>query len=132
MAVSGVAVETLSVTIGSREEQISVLSFVDRRSRPARRKQWLLVRSIERLLFSVGAGDRSTGAFAAHLARCSMADAPMCCEKALVNDGTLTQAEFDAGELRRRRCLHSLAPSLLPRHHPLTPPAFALRAVRSP
>ena len=98
MAAAAVAVETLTVALQGREERLTVLSFVDRRTRPNRRKQWLLIRSLERLLFGVGEGDRSTGAFAAHLGKCSMADAPLCCEKARVADTTITQQELDAGQ----------------------------------
>ena len=98
MAAAAVAVETLTVALQGREEKLTVLSFMDRRTRPNRRKQWLLIRGLERLLFGVGEGDRSTGAFAAHLGKCSMADAPLCCEKARVADTTITQQELDAGE----------------------------------
>ena len=98
MAAAAVAVETLTVALQGREEKLTVLSFMDRRTRPNRRKQWLLIRGLERLLFGVGEGDRSTGAFAAHLGKCSMADAPLCCEKARVDDNTITQQEFDAGQ----------------------------------
>ena len=98
MAAAAVAVETLTVALQGREEKLTVLSFMDRRTRPNRRKQWLLIRGLERLLFGVGEGDRSTGAFAAHLGKCSMADAPLCCEKARVDDNTITQQELDAGQ----------------------------------
>ena len=96
---SAVATETLTLALGGEEHTLTILSFVDRRGRkPHRRKQWLLVRAIERLLFSVRDGARSTGAYAAHLGKCSMSDAVMCCERAKVNDGTLTDAELHAGE----------------------------------
>ena len=95
---AAVAVETLTVALGGREENMTVLSFLDRRSRPYRRKQWLLIRGIERLLFNVGEFNRSTGAFAAHLNKCTMRHAVLCCEKARVNDQTITDAELGAGK----------------------------------
>ena len=94
---AAVAVQELSVSLNGTEETLSVLSFIDRRKRPFRRKNWLLIRGIERLLFGVRHGDRSTGAFAAHLSKCSMADSVMCCEKARVTENTMTQQELDAG-----------------------------------
>ena len=95
---SAVASQQFTVALGGAEEEFSVLSFIDRRGRkPHRRKQWILVRSIERLLYGVGAGSRSTGAFACHLSKCSMSDAVLCCEKACVDDGTMKQDELDAG-----------------------------------
>ena len=93
-----VATETLSVTLSGTVHEMAVLSFIDRRGRrPHRRKQWLLVRGVERLLFGVGAGDRSTGAFQAHLSKCSMSEGALVSDKACVEDETLTQAEFDTG-----------------------------------
>ena len=95
---SAVASQQFTVHLDGAEEQFSVLSFIDRRGRkPHRRKQWILVRSIERLLYGVGAGSRSTGAFAAHLSKCSMSDAVLCCERSRVDDGMMKQDELDAG-----------------------------------
>ena len=94
---AAVAVQQLSVSLHGREETISVLSFIDRRKNPRRRKQWLLIRHIERLLYGVEEGGRSTGAFSAHLSHCSMSDAVLCCDKACVDDGTITMEEKDAG-----------------------------------
>lgn len=94
-----VATETLTVALSGKETQLTVLSFVDRRGRkPYRRKQWLLVRGLERLLFNVGEGQRSTGAFAAHLGKCSMSESVLCCERDRVNDETMREDEFQAGE----------------------------------
>jgi len=96
---AGVATETLVVALGGEETQLSVLSFVDRRGRkPYRRKQFLLVRGLERLLFNVQHGQRSTGAFAAHLGKCSMSESVLCCERDRVNDGTIKDDEFQAGQ----------------------------------
>ena len=95
---AAVAVETLTVALDGREESMTVLSFPDRRSRPYRRKQWLLIRGIERLLFNVGEFNRSTGAFATHLNKCTMRHAVLCCEKARVEDQTITDAELGAGK----------------------------------
>ena len=99
-----VATETLSVTLSGTAHDMPVLSFVDRRGRrPHRRKQFLLVRAIERLLFGVRDGARSTGAFAAHLSKNTLTDAVLTCERARVEDNTLTNDELDAGIGRATR-----------------------------
>ena len=91
-----VATKTVTVKLHGEEIDLSIVSFIDRRSRPHRRKQFVLVRAIEALCFNVGPGDRSTGAYAAHLSKCSMAQSIMTVEKALVEDKTITQEELDA------------------------------------
>ena len=92
-----VAVERVAVALGGAEHAIAVLSFVDRRARKAARKQWVLVRGLERVLYGVRDGGRSTGAFGAHLSKCTMRDAVLVCEKQSVADDLLTEAELDAG-----------------------------------
>ena len=49
------------------------------------------------MVYGVEEGGRSTGAFSAHLSHCSMSDAVLCCEKARVDDDTITMEERDAG-----------------------------------
>ncbi len=99
---AAVPVESLAVTMGDTEHELRVLSMIDRRGRkPHRRKQWLLVRGLERLLHGIGAGDRSTGRFALHLGKCSMADSVLVCDKAAVEAETITQEEMDTGEASR-------------------------------
>ena len=118
-----VAAERFTVALGGGEEMFSVLSFIDRRGRkPHRRKQWILVRSIERLLYGVGAGSRSTGAFACHLAKCSMSDAVLCCEKARVDDNTMTQEELNAGSSPRCAAPHLSQPDPADVAHCCQPP----------
>ena len=92
-----VATESFTVQLGAGTEELTALSFIDRRKKPYRRKQWILVRSLEKMLYGVGLHQRSTGAFSAHLSKCSMDGATLCCEKARVDDETITQAELDAG-----------------------------------
>ena len=90
-----VAVERVAVTLGGAEHALAVLSFVDRRPRKAARKQWVLVRGLERVLYGVRDGGRSTGAFGAHLSKCTMRDAVLVAEKSRVEDGTLTSGECE-------------------------------------
>ena len=92
-----VAVERVVVALGGAEHALAVLSFADRRARKATRKQWLLVRGLERVLYGVHDACRSTGAFGAHLSKCTMRDAVLVCEKQSVADDLLTEAELDAG-----------------------------------
>ena len=100
---AAVPVETIAVTLGGQDHDLRVLSMIDRRGRkPHRRKQWLLVRGIERLLHGIGAGDRSTGRFALHLDKCSMQDSVLVCDKAGVEAETITQEELGTGRPRRR------------------------------
>ena len=95
---AAVPVETIAIALGGHEHDLRVLSMIDRRGRkPHRRKQWLLVRGIERLLHGIGAGDRSTGRFALHLDKCSMQDSVLVCDKAAVEAETITQEEFGTG-----------------------------------
>ena len=97
-AEAAVATETLTIAHHGQEHAFPVLSFVDRRGRkPYRRKQWVLIRAVERLLFGVHESARSTGAFANHLSKCTLADAVLVCDKAAVEDETLTANEFAAG-----------------------------------
>ena len=95
---TAVATQRLTVALAGEDHDLTVLSFIDRRGRrPHRRKQWVLVRSIERLLFGVRDGARSTGALVAHLNKCTLGDAVLTCERARVNDNTLTDDELNAG-----------------------------------
>ena len=95
---TAVATQRLTVVLAGEEHDLTVLSFIDRRGRrPHRRKQWVLVRSIERLLFGVRDGARSTGALVAHLNKCTLGDAVLTCERARVNDNTLKDDELNAG-----------------------------------
>ena len=97
-AAAGVATETVVVTLGRVEHALTTLSFLDRRGRkPHRRKVWVLTRAIEAVLFNVGPGDRSTGAWQAHLQACSMGDSVLTAERARVTDGTITEQELQAG-----------------------------------
>ena len=106
---AAVPVETIAVALGGQEHDLRVLSMIDRRGRkPHRRKQWLLVRGIERLLHGIGASDRSTGRFALHLDKCSMQDSVLVCDKAAMEAETITQEEFGTGSHT------SLPPPLLP------------------
>ena len=92
-----VATETLAIAFNGETHSFPIFSFFDRRGRRELRKQWVLVRAVERLLYGVTEGSRSTGRFALHLAKCSMADAVLVCDKSSVEDELITQAEFDAG-----------------------------------
>jgi len=93
---AAVAIETLRVAMGGAQHPFPVVSLVDRRKTPARRKQFALTRGLERVLYGVTSG-RSTGAWAAHLAKHDLEDAVLVADKAAVAAGTLTQAELDAG-----------------------------------
>ena len=66
---AAVAVERVTVALCRVEHPIAVLSLVDRRPRKPTRKQWVLVRGLERVLYGVHDACRSTGAFANHLAK---------------------------------------------------------------
>ena len=90
-----VVTETLNIALRGEEHAFPVLSLVDRRKRPARRKQFALTRGIERLLY--GVTGRSTGAWAAHLDKHDHEEAVLVADKATVQEGVLTQAELDAG-----------------------------------
>ena len=93
-----VPVETLTIELGGTKHAFPILSILDRRGRkPHRRKQFCLIRAIEKLTHDVH--QRSSGAFANHLNACSMADAILVAQKSAVEDGLLLQAEFDAGIL---------------------------------
>ena len=94
-----VATETLIIALDGEDHSFPILSFIDRRGRKEQRKQWVLVRGVERLLFGVRDGARSTGAFQLHLSKCSMADSVLLCDKAAVEDEAITEEEFDAGKL---------------------------------
>ena len=92
-----VPVETLTIELHRTTHAFPILSLLDRRGRkPYRRKQFCLIRAIEKLTHDVSA--RSTGAFANHLNACSMQDAILVAEKREVEDGVLLQEEFDTGE----------------------------------
>ena len=92
-----VGVERVVVALGGAEHTLAILSLVDRRARKATRKQFVLVRGLERVLYGVHDGGRSTGAFGAHLGKCTMRDAVLVCEKQSVADQLLTEAELEAG-----------------------------------
>ena len=96
---AAVPAETLTVHLGERALPFPTLAFVDRRGRKAtwRSKTWVLVRGIERVLYGVEPGVRSTGRFATFLSSCTLRDAVLVAEKARVVDETLTQPEMDAG-----------------------------------
>lgn len=95
-----VSTETLTVTLHDKGEThaFPTLAFVDRRGRkPWRVKTWVLVRGIERVLYGLADGARSTGAFAAHLNAQTMADGVLVASKQAVTDGVLMQEELQAG-----------------------------------
>ena len=92
-----VATETLAIALGGAEHNFPIFSFLDRRTRKPQRKQWVLVRAVERLLYGVTEGSRSTGRFALHLGKCSMADSVLVCDKAAIEEEVIMQDEFDAG-----------------------------------
>ena len=92
-----VATETLAIALGGAEHSFPIFSFLDRRTRKPQRKQWVLVRAVERLLYGVTEGSRSTGRFALHLGKCSMAESVLVCDKAAIEEEVITQDEFDAG-----------------------------------
>jgi len=95
-----VATETLTVTLYNQGEQYAfpTLAFVDRRGRkPWRVKTWCLVRGIERILYGMQAGARSTGRFALHLSSQTLSDAVLVADKQAVTDGVLMQEELQAG-----------------------------------
>ena len=98
-AAPAVPAETLTVHLGEQAHPFPTLSLVDRRGRKAtwRSKVWVLVRGIERVLYGVQPGSRSTGRFATFLSSCTLRDAVLVAEKARVADATLTQPELDAG-----------------------------------
>jgi hypothetical protein len=123
-----VPVETLRVSLSGAEHTLQVLSFVDRRGRkPYRQKQWLVVRGVEALLYDVGVGNRSTGAFASHLAACTLSESVLVVEKARVVDGTVTQQEFDAGTSLAQPIIWArlLLPPFASHHCPPTHAVFA-------
>lgn len=93
-----VPVETLTVTLRGQTHPFPTLAFVDRRGRkPWRPKTWVLVRGLERVLYGVRDCGRSTGAFANHLSKCTLADAVLVCDKASVAEETITTEELQAG-----------------------------------
>lgn len=117
LAMDAVAVERVAVALGGAEHPLAVLSLVDRRPRKPARKQFVLVRGIERVLYGVQEACRSTGAFANHLAKCTMGDAVLVCDKQGVADELLTEAELAAGASHVATCCNPDAepsPRLLP------------------
>lgn len=97
-----VPVETLTIELNRTTHAFPILSLFDRRGRkPYRRKQWCLIRAIEKLTHDVRT--RSAGAFANHLQACSMADSILVAQKSEVTSGVLLQEEFDAGTLSHTR-----------------------------
>ena len=103
-----VATETLAIGLGGEQHSFPIFSFLDRRMRKPQRKQWVLVRAVERLLFGVTEGVRSTGRFALHLSKCSMAESVLVCDKAAVEEEeTITQEEFEAGTSSQGSSLHA-------------------------
>ena len=93
------AIQTLSVSLHGAQHPFPVVSLVDRRKTPARRKQFALTRGIERLLY--GVTSRSTGAWAAHLDKHDLEESVLVADKAAVEAGVLLQDEFDAGWWKR-------------------------------
>ena len=123
---TAVATQRLTVALAGEEHELTVLSFIDRRGRrPHRRKQWVLVRSIERLLFGVRDGARSTGALVAHLNKCTLGDAVLTCERARVNDKTLTDDELLAGTSYPQTCQAHLSTPLSGSRKPTCVPVLA-------
>ena len=91
-----IAVQTLTITLRGAQHPFPVVSLVDRRKTPARRKQFGLTRGIERVLY--GVTSKSTGAWAAHLDKHDLEESVLVADKAAVEAGVLLQAELDAGE----------------------------------
>ena len=105
-----VPVEWLSIDLHGVSHAFPILSIVDRRPRTASRKQWVLVRAVEKLTHGVG-NIRSAGQLAKHLMDCSMEHSILVADKAAVQSGTITQDEFDAGTRAPRAglaCTHLL------------------------
>ena len=91
-----VPVEVLTVKLDGVDHPFPTLSFPDRRGRkPWRVKTWCLMRGIERVLYHVGDGSRSTGAFASHMDAYSQGW--LVAERASEKDGTITNEELTAG-----------------------------------
>ena len=97
MAVA-VPTEVLTVKLNGAEHPFPTLSMPDRRGRkPYRVKTFCLLRGIERVLFHIGDGSRSTGAFDAHLASVSMGEAQLIADRAAEKACTITEEELSAG-----------------------------------
>ena len=113
-----VPAETLAVKLHEQTHPFPTLAFVDRRGRKSswRAKTWVLVRGIERVLYGVQPGCRSTGRFATFLSACTMRDAVLVAERGRVVDNTLTQSELDAGAAAAtlRVLVLPCAPSCIP------------------
>ena len=93
------AVETLTVLMGTTEHPLPVLALKDRRGRkPHRSKQWTLVRAVEKVLYDLTDGQRSIGSFANFLSKHTMREAVLVCEKACIAEHLLTEDELDAGD----------------------------------
>ena len=97
---AAVPIETLSIDLHGASHGFPILSLLDRRPRIHAQKQWCVVRAVEKLTHQVG-NQRSAGQLAKHLTECSMEHAILVCDKNAVNQGTLTQGEFDAGTRAR-------------------------------
>ena len=95
-----VPVETLSIELHGATHSFPIVSLVDRRPRKHVRKQWVILRAVEKLTHNVGQ-IRSAGQITQHLAACSMADSILVCDKAAVTSGILLQEEFEAGNAER-------------------------------
>ena len=91
---AAVTVETLTIELHGTQYAFPVLSLVDRRPRKHARKQFCLIRAIEKLTHNVG-GTRSAGQIAQLLAECSMEDTILVADKKAVDSGMLTQEELD-------------------------------------
>jgi hypothetical protein len=91
-----VPTETLSIELHGATHSFPILSLVDRRPRTHARKQWVILRAVEKLTHNVGQ-TRSAGQIAQHLESCSMASSILVCDKAAVTSGVLLQEELDAG-----------------------------------
>ena len=90
-----ISVHTLRIDLGDATHAFPVLSLLDRRKKPARRKQFCLVRAAEIMLFIITS--RSLGRFASLLQSMSMEDGVLVACKASVDAGVLTANEFDTG-----------------------------------
>ena len=58
---SAAVTETLSVQLRGEAHPLAVLSLLDRRRKRSTRKAWVLVRALEKMLYDVAPGGRSTG-----------------------------------------------------------------------
>jgi hypothetical protein len=93
--IMAISVHTLRIELGDVTHAFPVLSLLDRRKKPARRKQFCLVRAAEIMLFNITS--RSLGRFSSLLQSMSMEDGVLVASKTSVDAGVLTANEFDTG-----------------------------------